>query len=149
MLKKKIAVLGSTGSIGTQCLEVISEQKDHFEAEVLVANSNADLLIQQAKLFQPNAVVIADESKYQYVKDALSKEDIKVYAGNKAIEQIVEMESIDIVLSAIVGYAGLASTINAIKHKKTIALANKETLVVAGDLVTELAKEHGVNICRF
>jgi 1-deoxy-D-xylulose-5-phosphate reductoisomerase len=146
MLKKKIAVLGSTGSIGTQCLEVISEQKDHFEAEVLVANSNADLLIQQAKLFQPNAVVIADESKYQYVKDALSKEDIKVYAGNKAIEQIVEMESIDIVLSAIVGYAGLASTINAIKHKKTIALANKETLVVAGDLVTELAKEHGVNI---
>lgn len=144
--KKNIAIIGSTGSIGTQALEVIRENPDHFVAEVLVANTNADLLIKQALEFTPNAVVIADESKYQYVKEALQKADIKVYAGAKAVEQIVEMETIDLVLASIVGYAGLASTINAIKHKKQIALANKETLVVAGELVTRLAFENAVNI---
>jgi 1-deoxy-D-xylulose-5-phosphate reductoisomerase len=144
--KKRIAILGSTGSIGTQALEVIKQNPNQFEAEVLVANSNADLLIKQALEFNPNAVVIGDESKYQQVKEVLQAKDIKVYAGAKAIEQIVEMETIDCVLASIVGYAGLASTINAIKHKKEIALANKETLVVAGDLVTKLAKEHAVNI---
>ncbi len=144
--KKNIAIIGSTGSIGTQALEVIRENPEHFVAEVLVANTNADLLIKQALEFTPNAVVIADESKYQYVKEALQKADIKVYAGAKAVEQIVEMETIDLVLASIVGYAGLASTINAIKHKKQIALANKETLVVAGELVTRLAFENAVNI---
>lgn len=138
--------MGSTGSIGTQALQVIKENPGIFCAEVLVANSNAELLIQQALEFNPNAVVIADESKYQQVKSVLQPKDIKVFAGAKAIEQIVEMESIDMVLASIVGYAGLASTINAIKHKKQIALANKETLVVAGDLVTRLAQEHAVNI---
>lgn len=146
MQKKNIAILGSTGSIGTQALDVIKDNPELFNVEVLVANGNADLLIQQALVFDPNAVVIADESKYQKVKEALQPHDIKVFAGAKAVEQIVEMESIHIVLAAIVGYAGLASTINAIKHKKTIALANKETLVVAGDLVTKLALENAVNI---
>jgi len=144
--KKNIAIIGSTGSIGTQALEVIRENPDLFIAEVLVGNSNADLLIQQALEFNPNAVVIADESKYQQVKEALQSHDIKVYAGAKAVEQIVEMETIDMVLASIVGYAGLASTINAIKHKKQIALANKETLVVAGELVTKLALDNAVNI---
>lgn len=144
--KKNIAIIGSTGSIGTQALEVIRENPDLFVAEVLVGNSNADLLIQQALEFNPNAVVIADESKYQQVKEALQSHDIKVYAGAKAVEQIVEMETIDMVLASIVGYAGLASTINAIKHKKQIALANKETLVVAGELVTKLALDNAVNI---
>jgi len=143
---KKIAIIGSTGSIGTQALEVIRENPQHFSVEVLVGNSNADLLIKQALEFKPNSVVIADESKYKQVKDVLFNEGIKVFAGAKAVEQIVESESIDIVLACIVGYAGLASTINAIKHKKTIALANKETLVVAGDLVTSLARENAVNI---
>lgn len=143
---KHIAILGSTGSIGTQALEVIKANPDHFKVEVLVANGNADLLIKQALEFDPNAVVIADESKYPQVKEALSKHDIKVFAGAKAIEQIVEMESINMVLACIVGYAGLASVINAIKHKKNIALANKETLVVAGELITKLAFENAVNI---
>lgn len=144
--KKNIAILGSTGSIGTQALEVIRANPEIFCAEVLVANSNAELLIQQALEFNPNAVVIADETKYKEVKAALQPKDIKVFAGTKAIEQIVEMETIDIVLASIVGYAGLASTINAIKHHKQIALANKETLVVAGELVTRLAQQHAVNI---
>jgi 1-deoxy-D-xylulose-5-phosphate reductoisomerase len=144
--KKNIAIIGSTGSIGTQALEVIRENPDLFVAEVLVGNSNADLLIKQALEFNPNAVVIADESKYQQVKEALQSHNIKVYAGAKAVEQIVEMETIDMVLASIVGYAGLASTINAIKHKKQIALANKETLVVAGELVTKLALDNAVNI---
>lgn len=144
--KKRIAIIGSTGSIGTQALEVIKENPKHFEVEVLVANSNADLLIKQALEFNPNAVVIADESQYGKVKAALSSADVKVFTGNKAVEQIVEMETIDLVLASIVGYAGLASTINAIKHKKPIALANKETLVVAGELVTRLARENAVNI---
>lgn len=144
--KKRIAIIGSTGSIGTQALEVIRENPENFEAEVLVAHSNADLLIKQALEFNPNAVVIADEKKYQQVKEALQPHDIKVFAGNKAVEQIVEMETVDLVLASIVGYAGLASTINAIKHKKQIALANKETLVVAGELVTKLASDNAVNI---
>lgn len=144
--KKNIAVLGSTGSIGTQALQVIRENPSAFCAEVLVANSNSTLLIQQALEFNPNAVVIADETKYKEVKEALQPKDIKVFAGAKAIEQIVEMETIDVVLAGIVGYAGLASTINAIKHGKQIALANKETLVVAGELVTSLAQQYGVNI---
>lgn len=143
---KNIAIVGSTGSIGTQALEVIRENPNHFAVEVLVGNSNAELLIKQALEFNPNSVVVADESKYKIVKDALFDKGIKVFAGPKAVEQIVESESIDIVLASIVGYAGLASTINAIKHKKTIALANKETLVVAGDLVTQLARENAVNI---
>src|SRR6478735_4391159 len=116
--KKRIAIIGCTGSIGTQALEVIKENPDQFETEVLVANSNADLLIQQAIEFKPNAVVIADETKYAKVKEALFSHDIKVFTGAKAVEQIVEMETIDLVLASIVGYAGLASTVNAIKHKK-------------------------------
>lgn len=144
--KKNIAILGSTGSIGTQALEVIRANKEACTVEVLTASSNADLLIKQALEFDPNAVVIADESKYQYVKDALQKHDIKVFAGNKAITEVVQMESIDLVLAAIVGYAGLESTISAIKAGKQIALANKETLVVAGELVTRLVKENGVNL---
>lgn len=145
-MKKNIAILGSTGSIGTQALQVIKENPAHFGCEVLVANSNAELLIKQAIEFEPNAVVIADESKYADVKKALSSYDIKVFAGAKAVEQIVEMESVDIVLTCMVGFAGLPSTIHAIKNKKTIALANKETLVVAGELITKLAMENGVNI---
>jgi len=143
---KRIAIMGSTGSIGTQALDVIRDNPTYFQAEVLVANSNADLLIKQAIEFNPNAVVIGDESKYTSVKEALFPYGIKVFAGAKSMEQIVEMETIDIVLAAIVGYAGLASTINAIKHKKIIALANKETLVVAGDIVTKLAYNNAVNL---
>lgn len=144
--KKNIAILGSTGSIGTQALDVIRANPHAFTVEVLTANGNADLLIQQALEFNPNAVVIADETKYNFVKDALLKHDIKVYAGNKAIAQVVQMDAVDVVLASIVGYAGLESTISAIKAGKQIALANKETLVVAGDLVTQLAKQHGVNL---
>ena len=143
---KNIAVLGSTGSIGTQALEVIAQHPDRFQLEVLTANNNATLLIEQAKTFLPNAVVIANEALYQQVSDALSSFDIKVYAGNKALEQIVELETIDIVLGSLVGYSGLIPTINAIKHGKTIALANKETLVVAGELITSLAKDYKVKI---
>ncbi|MCE9539492.1 MAG: 1-deoxy-D-xylulose-5-phosphate reductoisomerase [Bacteroidetes bacterium] len=144
--KKNIAILGSTGSIGTQALDVIRANSDIFAVEVLTGNENADLLIKQAIEFNPNAVVIAEESKYLYVKEALKAFDIKVFAGNKAIVEVVTMDSIDMVLAAIVGYAGLESTISAIKAEKQIALANKETLVVAGDLVTALAKEKGVNL---
>ncbi len=144
--KKKIAILGSTGSIGTQALEVITSQHEHFAVEVLTAQNNSTLLIEQAILHKPNSVVIVDESKYQEVKDALWSHDIKVYAGKAALVQIVESAEIDVVLTALVGYAGLEPTINAIKNKKHIALANKETLVAAGELVTTLAKENAVNI---
>ena len=144
--KKHIAILGSTGSIGTQALDVIEANKDLFVVEVLSANSNSDLLIKQALKFNPNAVVIVDETKYQEVFDALSNQDIKVYAGKEALAQVVEMEDIDMVLTALVGYSGLKPTISAIKAKKNIALANKETLVVAGALITGLAKKYGVNI---
>ena len=144
--KKGIAILGSTGSIGTQALEVIESYPDFFDLQVITANGNADLLIQQAKKFQPNEVVIVDESKYQYVKDALWNEDIKVYAGIDALSQVVTGSEIDVVLTALVGYAGLKPTIEAIKAKKTIALANKETLVVAGSLINKLVNEYGVTI---
>ena len=144
--KKHIAILGSTGSIGTQALKVIKAHPKHFELEVLTANGNADLLIQQSIEFKPNAVVIKDEKKYQQVADALQSKGIKVFAGEDSIAQVVEMETIDIVLTALVGYAGLKPTLAAIKAGKNIALANKETLVVAGELVTSLAKENGVNI---
>ncbi len=143
---KHIAILGSSGSIGTQALEVVELHPDKFCVEVLTVNSNAELLIQQAKKFKPNAVVIVDETKYQFVKDALQHDLIKVYTGESALEQIVQMDSIDIILTALVGYVGLKPTIAAIKAKKNIALANKETLVVAGKLVTQLAQENGVNI---
>ncbi|PIQ16454.1 MAG: 1-deoxy-D-xylulose-5-phosphate reductoisomerase [Flavobacteriales bacterium CG18_big_fil_WC_8_21_14_2_50_32_9] len=146
MSKKRIAILGSTGSIGTQTLEVIEEHSDKFEVEVLTAHSNADLLIQQAIQFKPNAVVIVDETHYKKVSEALWQYDIKTYAGLEALAQVVEMETIDIVLTALVGYVGLLPTINAIKAKKTIALANKETLVVAGELITKLARENQVAI---
>jgi 1-deoxy-D-xylulose-5-phosphate reductoisomerase len=144
--KRNIAILGSTGSIGTQALDVIRRNPDLFQVEVLTAGTNADLLIQQAIEFKPNAVVIADENKYIYVKQALENEYIKVFAGNEAIEQVVSFKDIDIVLTAIVGFAGLKPTIEAIKHNKVIALANKETMVVAGELITQLAKENNVPI---
>lgn len=144
--KKNIAILGSTGSIGTQALEVIKRHSEKFSVEVLTAHSNADLLIQQAKKFKPNAVVICDETKYQFVKESLQNDFVKVFCGEDSISQIVAMEEIDLVLTAMVGYSGLKPTMEAIKNKKTIALANKETLVVAGDLITILARENGVNI---
>jgi 1-deoxy-D-xylulose-5-phosphate reductoisomerase len=144
--KKHLAILGATGSIGTQALDVVRAMPDHFELDVLTGNGNADLLIRQALEFEPNTVVIADESKYLYVKDALKNTDVKVFAGMDAICQVVEMESLDLVLTALVGYSGLKPTLAAVKAGKQIALANKETLVVAGDLVTRLARERGVNI---
>jgi 1-deoxy-D-xylulose-5-phosphate reductoisomerase len=144
--KKNIAILGSTGSIGTQALEVVSAHPDMFEVEVLTAQNNATLLIEQARKFKPNAVVIVNDDQYQIVKDALSSEDIKVYAGENALSSVVQMESIDLVITAVVGYCGLKPTIKAIEAGKTIGLANKETLVVAGELITRLAREKGVNI---
>jgi 1-deoxy-D-xylulose-5-phosphate reductoisomerase len=141
-----IAILGSTGSIGTQALEVIEQQPEHFQVEILTAGNNADLLIAQALKFKPNAVVIGDESKYQTVMDSLWPEGIKVFAGADALEQVVQMDGVDIVLTALVGFAGLKPTLKAIEAGKHIALANKETLVVAGELVTKAAREKGVNI---
>ena len=146
MTKKRLAILGSTGSIGTQALEVVLEQKDRFEIEVLTAHRNADLLIEQAIAHQPNVVVIGEESLYNKVFAALDAHHIKVYAGAEALSQVVQMETVDLVLTALVGYAGLIPTLAAIDAGKNIALANKETLVVAGDLVTQRAKEKGVNI---
>ncbi len=146
MQRKGIAILGSTGSIGTQALEVIEANSDLFDLQVITAQNNADLLIKQAIHFQPNAVVIGDDSKYEFVKQALSNQDIYVYAGEKALCQVVEFQDIHIVLTALVGYAGLKPTLAAIEAGKDIALANKETLVVAGELVTQLAKHKGVNI---
>ena len=131
-MKKQIAILGSTGSIGTQALQVIEEHPDRYEAYVLTANNRVDDLIAQARKFKPEAVVIANETKYQQLKDALADLPIKVYAGEEALCQIVAETPIDIVLTAMVGYAGLKPTMNAIRARKVIALANKETLVVAG-----------------
>ena len=142
--KRHIAILGSTGSIGRQALDVIAANQNVFQAEVLTANSNADLLIQQAKTFQPNTVVIADKSKYKQVQSALSANKIKVYAGEEALQQVVQMESVHFVLTALVGFSGLLPTIKAIQAKKHIALANKETLVVAGEIITQLAEENKV-----
>lgn len=144
--KKRIAILGSTGSIGTQALEVISEHSTLFEVEVLTANNNSALLIQQAKKFKPNTVVIANQKKYKEVNDALSSLGIKVFCGSESLEDVVGGESVDVVLTALVGYSGLGPTIRAIKSGKNIALANKETLVVAGGLITALCKEFGVQI---
>ena len=146
MQKKGVAILGSTGSIGTQALEVIQAYPEQFDLQVITAQSNAKLLIEQAKLFQPNAVVIGDEEKYQEVKDALFSEDIHVYAGSQALCQVVEFNEVHVVLTALVGYAGLKPMLAAIEAGKDIALANKETLVVAGELVTERARAKGINI---
>lgn len=145
-MKKRIAILGSTGSIGTQALEVIEQNPEKFEVEVLTANNNVDLLIAQAKKFQPNVVVIANPDKYEYVSGALKNEDIKVFAGADALNQVVQMDTVDLVLTAMVGYSGLLPTYNAIKAKKSIALANKETLVVAGEIITRAAIENQVEI---
>lgn len=139
---KKIAILGSTGSIGTQALQVISEHSDLYQAYVLTANSQADLLIKQAREYQPWAVVIADESKYEYVRDALATEPILVFAGADALCQVVQNDEVDMVLTALVGFSGLRPTIAAIQAHKAIALANKETLVVAGELVSRMAIEN-------
>ena len=144
--KKNVAILGSTGSIGVQALEVVEAHPEAFQVEVLTAFNNALLLVEQAKKVKPNAVVIVNEEHYTFVKEALSKDDIKVYAGEKALASVVQMDTIDLVLTALVGYSGLLPTIKAIEAGKTIALANKETLVVAGELITKLAQEKGVNI---
>jgi len=144
--KRHIAILGSTGSIGTQAIDVVLSHPDLFVVEVLTANSNADLLIEQAALVRPNVVVICDERQYDRVLAALDPLGIKVYAGAAAVASVVQMDSIEMVLTAMVGYAGLLPTIKAIEAGKAIALANKETLVVAGELITRLAAEKGVNI---
>lgn len=145
-MKRRIAILGSTGSIGTQALDVVREHADRFEIYALTANNKVEELILQAREFEPEVVVIANENKYQQLKDALGDLPIKVWAGSDAIAQVVESEPIDMVLTAMVGYAGLKPTINAIKAGKPIALANKETLVVAGELITQLAMEYRVPI---
>ncbi len=141
-MKKQLAILGSTGSIGTQTLDVVAEYPDLFEVYTLTANNNVELLIEQAKRFNPDSVVIANEAHYPRLKEALKEYPIKVYAGDEAIAQIVEAAPIDSVVTAMVGYAGLRPTIRAIEAHKTIALANKETLVVAGDLIKQLALEY-------
>jgi len=144
--KKKIAILGSTGSIGTQALDIVRENANELQVEVLTANTSAEMLIQQALEFKPNHVVIADESKYKMVKEALIHEDVKVFAGEKAIADLMGITSAYMVLTAMVGYSGLLPTIAAIKNKKRIALANKETLVVAGELITQLCNEYQVEM---
>lgn len=145
-MKRSLAILGSTGSIGTQALEVVAANPDIFEVEVLTALNNADLLIEQAAKFRPNVVVISNEALYDKVFSALDPLNIKVYAGEKSLASVVQIESVHMVLTALVGYVGLIPTIAAIKAGKHIALANKETLVVAGELVTELARTHKVDI---
>ena len=145
-MKRSLAILGSTGSIGTQALEVVSEHADLFEVYALTANNQVDLLINQARKYMPEVVVIANEQKYPELKEALEDLPIKVWAGSDAIAQVVQSEPIDMVLTAMVGYSGLRPTISAIKAGKAIALANKETLVVAGELIMKLAAEHKVPI---
>ena len=144
--KKKIAILGSTGSIGTQALQVIEEHADLYEAYVLTANNRVELLIEQARRFMPEAVVIANEDKYEVLRDALADLPVKVYAGAEALCQIVQERPVDVVLTAMVGFAGLRPTISAIKAGKAIALANKETLVVAGELINLLANDYHADI---
>lgn len=146
MKKKKICILGSTGSIGSQALDVIEQHSDLYEAYVLTANNSVDKLIEQARKYHPEVVVIANEANYEKVKSSLSDMPIKVYAGADALCQVVEDENVDIVLASMVGFAGLKPTISAIKAGKVIALANKETLVVAGELIVKLATEHKVPI---
>lgn len=143
---KRIAIFGSTGSIGTQALDVIAANPDLFSAEVLSAHHNDELLIEQALKFNPNVVVIGDEKKYTKVKEALASTDVKVFAGEKALEEVAAMDCYDFMLAAIVGYAGLKPTLKAIENGKTIGLANKETLVVAGDIVMRKAVEYRVPI---
>jgi 1-deoxy-D-xylulose-5-phosphate reductoisomerase len=145
-MRKRIAILGSTGSIGTQTLEVIAQNPEHFDVEVLTANNNIGLLIDQAKKYQPNVVVISNSCHYDELKEALKNESIKVYAGREALQQVVQMDTIDVVVTAMVGYSGLIPTCNAIKAGKHIALANKETMVVAGEIINQLAIENKVNI---
>jgi 1-deoxy-D-xylulose-5-phosphate reductoisomerase len=145
-MKKRIAILGSTGSIGTQALEVIDNHPDKFEVDTLTAFNNAELLVKQAVQYVPNHVVIANPDKYELVKDSLQHLPIKVFAGEESISQIVQSDSIDLVLTAMVGFAGLLPTIKAIQSGKHIALANKETLVVAGEIINDLAQKHKVNI---
>lgn len=144
--KKNIAILGSTGSIGTQALEVIKDNQELFSVSVLTAQNNVDLLVQQALEFKPGKVVIADESKYLQLKTALANTDIEVLTGESALAEVVSASEIDVVLTAVVGFSGLKPTLNAIAAGKNIALANKETLVVAGELVTDLARKHNVKI---
>ena len=146
MKKRGVAILGSTGSIGTQALEVIEAYPELFDLQVITAGNNADLLIEQARKFHPNMVVIVDETQYPKVKEALWNDDIHVYCGKESLCQVVQSTEVDVVLTALVGYAGLQPTIAAIEAKKDIALANKETLVVAGALITALARKHGINI---
>jgi 1-deoxy-D-xylulose-5-phosphate reductoisomerase len=146
MSVKRIAIFGSTGSIGTQALDVIAANRDKFSAEILTAQNNEELLIKQALQFDPNCVVIGDEKKYQKVKDALAGTDVKVFAGEAAIEEAAAMDCYDMMLAAIVGYAGLKPTLKGIESGKAIALANKETLVVAGDIVMQKALENRVPI---
>ena len=141
-MKKQIAILGSTGSIGTQALEVIDENPDLFEVYALTANNNDKLLVEQARKFHPEIVVIANKEKYAYVKEALEDLPMKVFSGSESISDVAEMGPIDIVLTAMVGYSGLQPTIHALKAGKTIALANKETLVVAGEIICDLAQKH-------
>lgn len=145
-MKKRIAIFGSTGSIGTQALEVIESNPDKFEVEILTAHNNDELLIMQAMKFKPNAVVIADEKKYQHVKEALASTDIKVFAGEQSLVEVAAFDTYDLMLAAIVGFAGLIPTLKAIENGKTIALANKETLVVAGDVVMQSAVEKRVPV---
>ena len=145
-MKKRIAIFGSTGSIGTQALEVIASNPDKFEVEILTAHSNDKLLVQQAKKFNPNAVVIVNESKYAAVQEALASTDVKVFAGEDALEEVAVFDTYDMMVAAIVGFAGLKSTLKAIESGKAIALANKETLVVAGDIVMQRAVEKRVPV---
>ena len=145
-MKKRIAILGSTGSIGSQSLEVIDKNPEQFEVEVLTANNNVDLLVEQAKKYQPNVVVIANKEKYNFVSEALKDEPIKIYAGSDALNQVVQMETVDQVITAMVGYSGLIPTYHAVKAGKNIALANKEAMVVAGEIITKLAQEKQVEI---
>ena len=146
VLKKNIAILGSTGSIGTQTLELIKAYPENFSAEVITANDNYELLVKQALEFKPNSVIIGNENYYNQVKEALKNTDIKVFAGYKSIVDIVESSEIDMVVSALVGFSGLEPTLNAIRHQKPIALANKETLVVAGEIVMKEAEKNMVPI---
>src|SRR5688572_27210109 len=146
MSKKRIAIFGSTGSIGVQALEVIESYPDFFEVEILTAQTNDKLLIQQALKFNPNAVVIGDEKKYETVKSALLNTDIKVFGGENALEEVAAFDTYDMMLAAIVGFAGLRPTLKAIENGKAIALANKETLVVAGDIIMQMALNKKVPI---
>jgi 1-deoxy-D-xylulose-5-phosphate reductoisomerase len=146
MTQKRIAIFGSTGSIGTQALEVIAANPDKFSAEVLTAQTNDELLVQQAIKFNPNVVVIGDEKKYLKVKDALAGTNVKVFAGEKALREVAAMDCYDLMLAAIVGYAGLKPTLEALEIGKAVALANKETLVVAGDIVMKKAMEKRVPV---